>query len=144
MKLFKTDQPNFVSSLCVNMRRFRHDFSVHLENRHRCRFPELFGSLENQTGKCCKLTSFPFEAWTNRNNRLWWVDQQPCSKTSPSGTCPHYERAVCNWLSFSKWTEDQGTGSLAFNPWLLKTAHIIFLWLFPSFFCNFLMFFFTI
>lgn len=35
-----------------------------------------------------RLTSIPFEAWTNRNNGLWWADQRPCSRASPSGACP--------------------------------------------------------
>lgn len=50
--------------------------------------PEPFGKLQRLTVWFSRLTSIPFEAWTNRNNGLWWAHQRPCSKTSPSGACP--------------------------------------------------------
>lgn len=50
---------------------------------------EPFGKLQRLTVWFSRLTSIPFEAWTNRNKGLWWAHQRPYSKTSPSGACPH-------------------------------------------------------
>lgn len=74
----------------------------------------LWQKLQRLTVWFSRLTSIPFEAWTNRNNGLWWADQRPCSKTSPYGACPSLQlaeaRTVCRWLSFQQWTMDQGAG----------------------------------
>lgn len=77
-----------------------------------------------------RLTSIPFEAWTNRNNGLWWPDQRPCSKTSPYGACPRCgslrlaQFATGFHFNNGPWT--RGLGVKSFNPRLEKITKSVF------------------
>lgn len=60
--------------------------------------PEPFGKLRHLTVWWCVFLFFfssspgwpvfPLKPEQTENNGLWWADQRPCSRTSPSGACP--------------------------------------------------------
>ena len=84
--------------------------------------PEPSGKLQHMTMWFSRLTSIPFEAWTNKNKGLWWSDQRPCSKNSPSGACPrcNMQFATGFYFHIGPWTK--GVGVRSFNQLLEKTT----------------------